>query len=80
MAISGITWMPVEPVPITATRLPVKSTGSWGQLLVQYSSPSKVSAPGNSGSLATDRPPTQLSTKRAVHVWPSSVPTVQRDA
>ena len=31
--------MPEEPVPMTATRLPVKSTPSWGQRLVKYSSP-----------------------------------------
>ena len=30
-AICGIDWMPDEPVPITATRLPVKSTPSCGQ-------------------------------------------------
>jgi hypothetical protein len=27
-AMSGMHWMPEEPVPITATRLPVKSTFS----------------------------------------------------
>ena len=30
-ATSGIACTPVAPVPITATRLPAKSTGSWGQ-------------------------------------------------
>jgi hypothetical protein len=30
-AMSGIDWMPDEPVPMTATRRPVKSTPSWGQ-------------------------------------------------
>ena len=29
--ITGIAWMPVDPVPITPTRLPAKSTGSCGQ-------------------------------------------------
>jgi hypothetical protein len=28
---SVIVWMPVAPVPITATRLPAKLTGSFGQ-------------------------------------------------
>lgn len=30
-AISPINWMPVAPVPITATFLPARSTGSCGQ-------------------------------------------------
>jgi hypothetical protein len=30
-AMTGIDWMADEPVPITATRLPVKSTPSCGQ-------------------------------------------------
>ena len=34
-AISGIDWMPEEPVPITATRLPLKSTPSCGHVLVK---------------------------------------------
>ena len=33
-AISGIDWIPDDPVPTTPTRLPVKSTGSRGQRLV----------------------------------------------
>ena len=35
LAISGIDWMPDEPVPMTPTRLPVKSTPSCGQRLVK---------------------------------------------
>ena len=34
-AMSGMDWMPDEPVPMTATRWPVKSTPSWGQRLVK---------------------------------------------
>ena len=34
-AMSGIDWMPDEPVPMTPTRLPVKSTPSCGQRLVK---------------------------------------------
>ena len=30
-AITGIAWIADEPVPITATRMPLKLTGSWGQ-------------------------------------------------
>jgi hypothetical protein len=30
-AISGPTWMPDEPVPISPTALPAKSISSWGQ-------------------------------------------------
>ena len=30
-AIAGPIWTPVEPVPMTATRLPLKSTGVFGQ-------------------------------------------------
>ena len=41
-AISGIDWMPDEPVPMTATRWPVKSTLSWGQRPVKYTSPREV--------------------------------------
>ena len=33
-AISGITWMPDDPVPSTPTRRPVKSTGSCGHSAV----------------------------------------------
>jgi hypothetical protein len=29
-AMRGIDWMPDDPMPMTATRLPVKSTPSWG--------------------------------------------------
>jgi hypothetical protein len=31
LATSVMVWMPVAPVPITATRLPAKLTGSFGQ-------------------------------------------------
>ena len=38
-AMIGIDWIPDEPVPITATRLPVKSTSSCGHRPVKYTSP-----------------------------------------
>ena len=59
-AIRGMIWMPDEPVPITPTRLPVKSTGSWGQSPVWYHSPVKVSSPSKDGSFVDDRQPTAM--------------------
>ena len=41
--------MPVEPVPMTATRLPVKPTPSWGHRPVWYRRPPKRSIPSNRG-------------------------------
>ena len=70
--------MPDEPVPITATRLPVKSTGSFGQSPVCRLTPAKVSAPGNRGRLAVDRQPTAVTTYLAVAMCPSAVRSVQR--
>ena len=46
-------WMADDPVPITATRLPVKSTGSFGQCAVWYTSPANVERPGKS-SIVSD--------------------------
>lgn len=59
-AISGIAWMPDDPVPITATRRPVKSTFSWGQCAVWKVRPAKRSAPGRSGPLDVDRHPVAI--------------------
>lgn len=42
-AISGMAWIPEEPVLITPTRLPVKSTSRCGQFPVWYDSPEKPS-------------------------------------
>ena len=60
----GIDWMPDEPVPITPTRLPVRSTPSWGQRLVKYTSPWKRSVPSMSTSLGTDRQPVAITYQR----------------
>ena len=49
--------MPEEPVPITATRRPVKSTPSWGQWPVWYVAPAKRSTPWISGNLDWDKQP-----------------------
>ena len=70
--------MPEAPVPITPTRLPVKSTGSRGHIPVCSERPAKLSAPLNSGMFAVDRQPTAVMTKRAVAVWPCSVRSVHR--
>jgi hypothetical protein len=39
LAMIGIDWMPDEPVPLTATRLPLRSTPPSGQRLVEQTSP-----------------------------------------
>ncbi len=59
-AMIGIDWIPDDPVPITATRLPVKSTPSCGQLLVKYTSPPNRSAPSMSGVFGSDRQPVAI--------------------
>jgi hypothetical protein len=61
-AISGIDCTPDEPVPITATRWPVKSTPWCGQRPVEYTGPWKRPAPGMSGALGTDRQPLAMMT------------------
>ena len=52
LAITGIDCTPLEPVPMTPTRLPVKSTPSWGHAPVWYQSPSNESQPGDVRDLA----------------------------
>jgi hypothetical protein len=68
----------VAPVPITATRLPVKSTPSWGQRAVWYCSPRKLSRPSKAGVLTADRQPTAVMRNFAVTHSPSSVLIAQR--
>ena len=70
--------MPVEPVPIMPTRLPVKSTPSCGHWPVWYQSPAKLSRPGNFGTFAVDRQPTAVIRNFATSVSPASVRTCQR--
>ncbi len=50
--------MPVEPVPMRPTRLPVKSTPSCGQRPVWTQVPRKLSRPGMAGTFAAERQPT----------------------
>ena len=77
-AISGMDWMPDEPVPITATRWPVKSTPWCGQRPVEYTAPWKRPAPGMSGSLGTDRQPLAMMTCCALMLASLLVRTRQR--
>ena len=61
-------WMvctPVAPVPITATRLPAKSTGSFGQRAVWNDSPLKLSRPSIRGSVGVESGPIAVIRKRA---------------
>ena len=71
-------WMPDEPVPITPTRWPVKSTASCGQCPVWYCRPWKLLRPAKSGTRALDRQPAAEITKRALSTSPGSVATRQR--
>ena len=65
---------------MTATRLPVKSTGSCGQRLVKYTSPANRSSPSTSACLGMDRQPVAITTKREVTFSPSSVLTCHSEA
>ena len=68
-------WMvctPVAPVPITATRLPAKSTGSFGQRAVWKDCPSKESRPSMRGRVGVESGPIAVIRKRQVNRLPSS--------
>src|SRR3954454_7476930 len=47
--IAGTTWIALQPVPITATRLPARST-SWRHCAVWNAGPSKLSSPSSGGA------------------------------
>ena len=74
----GMTWMPDEPVPMTPTRWPLKSTPSCGQLPVWKVRPAKLSMPGISGIRVADRQPVAMTQKRAEISSPRWVCTCQR--
>jgi hypothetical protein len=74
----GMDWIAEEPVPMTPTRRPVKSTPSWGHLPVWYHGPVKDSRPLMSGTCASDRQPVAMMQKRADTRSPRSVSTVHR--
>ena len=71
--------MPVEPVPISPTRCPVKSTPSRGHRLVWYHGPANDSTPGSAGTWYADRQPTASTQNSAVRRAPSSVVTTHSD-
>ncbi len=48
-ATNGMIWTPLEPVPITATRLPSNDTSRSGHTPVWWHSPAKSSRPGAVG-------------------------------
>src|SRR5215813_2249274 len=74
-AVLATSWMvctPVAPVPITATRLPSKLTGSFGQRAVWQDRPLKLSTPGILGMVGADRSPIAVISQRAEWLLPSS--------
>ena len=73
---SGTIWIAEAPVPITATRLPARST-SWSQRAEWKTSPWKVSSPSISGSRGSERPPAPTTGSATTQV-PFGVRTVQR--
>ena len=77
---TGMICTPLDPVPITATRLPVKSTGAAGHNPVWYDSPPKSSRPGTSGKYGTERTPVAATKYRARTSVPWLSTTVQRPA
>ena len=52
--IAGTTWIALQPVPTTATRLPARST-SWRQRAVWNAGPAKLSSPGIGGTRRAPR-------------------------
>ena len=54
---AGISCTPLDPVPMTATRLPANSTGVDGQSPVWNDAPRKSSRPGTSGKNGTESTP-----------------------
>ena len=63
-AICGIDWIADDPVPITPTRLPAKSTPSCGHRPVWYVSPSNTSAPSSPGRFGVDKQPVAITQNR----------------
>ena len=74
----GIACTADEPVPTTATRRPLKSTGSCGQSAVCNTGPSKLFKPAKAGRFGDDNGPLAMTRKRACQLRPSAARTVQR--
>ena len=66
----GIIWMPVDPVPMMATRLPATSTPWVGQRDEWCQVPSNRSRPAISGTRGADRLPLAMMQNRALTVSP----------
>ncbi len=75
-----MTCTPEEPVPITATRRPLKSTSRPGQLPVWKLRPRNVSIPGTSTIFGADRQPVAMIANRAETTSPRSVVICHRAA
>ena len=75
-AITGMICTPLDPVPMTATRLPAKSTGVAGQRPVWCCSPRNSSRPGTSGKYGTESTPVAAMRNRARSSVPSLTTTV----
>ena len=68
LATSGMSWIAVAPVPITATRFPVRSRGSCGHRKEWNERPWKLSLASILGRVGVDSTPTAVATKRVV-IW-----------
>ena len=77
LAMVWMVWMPVAPVPITATRLPAKSTGSFGHRAVWNDAPLKSSRPSMRGRVGVESGPIAVIRKRELKRLPSSSVMVQ---
>src|SRR6266403_831201 len=77
-AMVWITWMPVAPVPTTATRLPLRSTPPFGHRPVWVITPLNVDWPGKRSFSGADSMPQQASKYCVSMCSPSEVTTSQR--
>ncbi len=75
-AMAGTTCTPLDPVPITATRLPAKSTGVAGHRPVWYEAPRNRSRPGTSGKYGTESTPVAAMRNRVRNSAPSPATAV----
>src|SRR5260370_19236442 len=77
-AISGMNWMALAPVPVTAMRLPSRGTLA-SQSVEWKAGPANFSSPLISGYFGTCRPPTAETNTRDRMVAPSAVVTRQSE-
>ena len=76
---AGTNWIALAPVPITATRLPVRST-SWSHCAEWNAVPANVSRPGMAGSTGRDSCPIAGTRTSASSTSPAAVCTRHRPA